>query len=203
MIAEERKTVLVTGFTPFPGAPVNPTQHLMQSLPDRLAEVTSTVRFVFHVLPTTWAGRHDVTDRLRRDIRPDAIVHFGVDGTRLTLNIETRAVNRAEQVRPDAAGEIAPAPELVSGAEEARMSTLPAEALCEAARAAGIPVELSEDAGTYLCNATLWDSIGSGIPSIFIHVPTLPESPNDERPVFAEVEAAAVRILAEVARRLG
>ncbi|WP_269581379.1 pyroglutamyl-peptidase I family protein [Roseibium sp. Sym1] len=203
MTAEGWKTVLVTGFRPFPGAPVNPTEHLMQSLPGRLGEVTSTVRFVFHVLPTTWAGRHEVTGKLRRDIRPDAIVHFGVDGTRSTLNIETRAVNRAEQVRPDAAGETAPAAQLASGAEETRMSTLPAGALCEAARAAGAPVELSADAGTYLCNATLWDSIGSGIPSIFIHVPALPESPNDKRPAFAVVETAAVRILEEVARRLG
>jgi len=202
-MADARKTVLVTGFTPFPGAPVNPTQHLMAALPERLDELPSSVHFAFHVLPTTWAGRQEVTDKLRRELAPDAIVHFGVDGTRPAINIETRAVNRAEQVRPDAAGEIAPDAELSAGAEAMRQSTLPADALCSAARSAGAPADLSEDAGTYLCNATLWDSIGSGIPSIFVHVPALPESPGDERPAFAVVEAAAVRILEEVARRLG
>lgn len=197
------KTILVTGFTPFPGAPVNPTQHLMRSLPDRLADLSSSANFHFHVLPTTWAGRQEVTDKLRRDLQPDAIVHFGVDGTRPMINIETRAVNKAEQVRPDAAGAIAPQAELAAGAEAARQSTLPADALCAAARSAGAPTELSEDAGTYLCNATLWDSIGSGIPSIFVHVPALPEGRDDVRPSFAVVEAAAVRVLEEVARRLG
>lgn len=196
------KTILATGFTPFPGAPVNPTEQLMQSLPGLLEVPLPGVRFVFHVLPTTWAGRLEVTEKLRREIRPGAIVHFGVDGTRPTINIETRAVNRAEQVRPDAAGETPECPDLAPGAEPARLSTLPAEALCTAARSAGAPAELSDDAGTYLCNATLWDSIGSGIPSIFVHVPSLPEGPDDVRPAFDVVEAAAVRILQEVAKRL-
>lgn len=203
MTADTRRTILVTGFTPFPGAPVNPTEQLMHSLPERLGDTLSGVRYEFHVLPTTWAGRQDVTEKLRRELQPDAIVHFGVDGTRPTINIETRAVNRAEQVRPDAAGDIAPQEHLAAGAEDARRATLPAEALCRAARSAGAPAELSEDAGTYLCNATLWDSIGSGIPSIFVHVPALPEAADDGRPAFALVEAAAVRVLEEVARRLG
>jgi len=175
----------------------------MNSLPDLLDAIPSSVGFHFHVLPTTWAGRQDVTDKLRRELQPDAIVHFGVDGTRPTINIETRAVNKAEQVRPDAAGKVAPHAELAAGAEASRRSTLPADALCAAARSSGAPTELSEDAGTYLCNATLWDSIGSGVPSIFVHIPALPEGPDDERPAFALVEAAAVRILEEVARRLG
>ncbi|PVB61030.1 peptidase C15 [Labrenzia sp. 011] len=196
------KIILVTGFSPFPGAPVNPTEKLMRRLPKRLGGDRSGVRFVFHVLPTTWAGRWEVTDRLRREIRPDAIVHFGVDGTRRTLNIETRAVNRAIRVRPDAGGHAPARPELTSDPERARSATLPGRALCRAARAAGAPVSLSFDAGTYLCNATLWDSIGSGIPSIFVHVPALPKGPRDRRPPFHVVEDAAVRLLRETARRL-
>jgi len=202
MTAATRKTVLVTGFTPFPGAPINPSEHLMRSLPERLGELPSTVRYVFHVLPTTWAGRQDVTERLRQDLQPHAIVHFGVDGTRPTINIETRAVNKAEQVRPDADGHVAAHPELAAGSEPSRISTLPPELICAAARAAGAPAELSEDAGVYLCNATLWDSIGSGIPSIFVHIPTLPEEPRDIRPDFSVVEAAALQILKAVAGRL-
>lgn len=196
------KTILVTGFSPFPGAPVNPTQHLMQSLPGRLLSPPPGIAFSFHVLPTTWAGRQDVTAKLRRETRPVAIVHFGVDGTRPEINIETRAVNRTDQVRPDAAGQLPANPELVPGSETARLSTLSAEPLCAAARSAGAPAELSDDAGTYLCNATLWDSIGSGIPSIFVHVPALPDGPDDPRPAFSNVEDAAVKILEEVARQV-
>lgn len=202
MTEADRKTILVTGFSPFPGAPVNPTQQLMQSLPDRLAAPPPGIRFSFHVLPTTWTGRQDVTDKLRQNIKPVAIVHFGVDGTRPEINIETRAVNKTDQVRPDAAGKLPDEPELAAGAEQARASTLPAEPLRAAACLADAPAVLSDDAGTYLCNATLWDSIGSGIPSIFVHVPKLPDGPDDQRPEFSKVEDAAVLILEEVARQM-
>ncbi|MEO0978324.1 MAG: peptidase C15, partial [Pseudomonadota bacterium] len=129
-----RKTILVTGFSPFPGAPVNPTQQLMARLPKRLGTHQLGIDFVFKVLPTTWAGRHDVTSRLRAGLSPDAIVHFGVDGTRRTMNIETRAVNRATRVRPDAAGVSLAKPELGAQTERARLSGLPARALRDAAR---------------------------------------------------------------------
>ncbi len=197
-----RKTILVTGFSPFPGAPVNPTEKLMHRLPKRLGPHQSGITFVFRVLPTTWAGRREVTALLRRDIRPDAIVHFGVDGTRRTINVETRAANRATRVRPDAAGRAPERPELAIGIERMRFSSLPARALRDAALTCGAPARLSADAGTYLCNATLWDSIGSGIPSIFVHVPALPKGPQDTRPAFPVIEEAAARILRETARRL-
>jgi len=195
-------TILVTGFSPFPGAPVNPTEQLMRNLPGRANELPASAKFVFHVLPTTWSARQEVTEQLRQKIRPDAIVHFGVDGKRPQINIETRAVNEADQVRPDADGRFPETAQLAPNGEPARPSTLPAHALCTAARSAGAPADLSEDAGTYLCNATLWDSIGSGIPSIFVHVPALPDGPNDDRPAFALVEDAAVQILNEVVRHL-
>lgn len=197
-----RKTILVTGFSPFPGAPVNPTQQLMQRLPKRLGHHQSGVEFVFHVLPTTWAARQEITATLRREIVPDAIVHFGVDGTRRTMNIETRAVNRATRVRPDAAGKSPDKPELLNGTCRLRSSTLPARPLRDVARAAGAPTEISKDAGTYLCNATLWDSVGSGVPSIFVHVPSLPKGRKDTRPAYPVIEEAAVRLLQETARRL-
>lgn len=196
------KTILVTGFSPFPGAPVNPTEQLMRRLPGRMGQHQVGVEFVFHVLPTTWAGRHGLTAGLRESLRPDAIVHFGVDGTRRTVNIETRAINRATRVRPDADGRSMERPELSRDKERTRTSTLPARALCNAARIAGVPVRLSTDAGTYLCNATLWDSIGSGIPSIFVHVPALPRGRRDTRPDYPMIEEAAVRLLKEAARRI-
>lgn len=195
------KLILVTGFSPFPGAPVNPTEMLMRRLPLRLGKHQFGINFQFHVLPTTWAGRTQVTDALRRSLQPDAIVHFGVDGTRRTLNIETRAVNCATRVRPDAAGQSPRHPELAFGGEQTRTSTLPARALRDAARSGGAPVQLSKNAGTYLCNATLWDSIGSGVPSIFVHVPALPKGPLDTRPAYSTMEEAAVRLLQETARR--
>lgn len=196
------KTLLVTGFSPFPGAPINPAERLMQRLPKRLGKHQFDVEFVFRVLPTTWAGRTEVTEKLREELQPDAIVHFGVDGSRRTVNVETRAVNRAIRVRPDALGLSPDRPELELDRERHRLTSLPASALRNAALSGGAPAKLSNDAGTYLCNATLWDSLGSGIPSIFVHVPSLPRGKRDTRPSYPVIEEAAVRLLQETARRL-
>ncbi|MBN9671185.1 pyroglutamyl-peptidase I [Roseibium aggregatum] len=196
------KTILVTGFSPFPGAPVNPTQVLMHRLPKRLSNRETGIDFVFRVLPTTWAARADTTARLLEELQPDAVVHFGLDGTRRTINIETRAVNRATRIRPDASGRKPAQPVLTPGAVRYRPATLPARPLRDAALSAGAPAKISADAGTYLCNATLWDTLGSGTPAIFVHVPSLPRGRHDRRPGFTLIEEAAVRILLETARRL-
>ena len=197
-----QKTILVTGFTPFPGAPVNPTQMLMTRLPKRLGAHQHGIGYHFDVLPTTWDARSSTTDALRRKITPDAIVHFGVDGTRKDINIESRAVNRAIRVRLDSSGKAPANPELDPQAVRARSATLPSRPLAAAARLSGAPAKVSINAGTYLCNATLWDSIGSGIPSIFVHVPSLPQGRFDPRPSFAMIEDAAVSLLKELARRM-
>lgn len=197
-----RKKILVTGFTPFPGAPVNPTELLIKRLPKRLGQHQHGVDYCFDVLPTTWEGRETVTDPLRQDVQPDAIVHFGVDGTRKDINVESRAVNHAIRVRLDSAGKSPNNPELDPKGKRARTATLPAGPLVSAARNSGAPAKISVNAGTYLCNATLWDSIGSGIPSIFVHVPPLPRTKRDPRPSFAVMENAAVSLLKELARRL-
>ncbi|WP_417684788.1 peptidase C15 [Roseibium sp.] len=195
------KTLLVTGFEPFPGMPVNPTSLLVERLPKRLPSVRD-VEFRFALLPTTWSGRKEVTDALRSTLAPAAIVHLGVDGRRRTINVETRAVNRATRIRPDADGQHAETPFLDRTGPSQRQSTLPARALQQAALRTGVPARLSVDAGDYLCNATLWDSIASGIPSIFIHVPSLPRGRFERRPSLQRVEAGVAAILIETARRI-
>lgn len=197
-----QKLILVTGFTPFPGAPVNPTEQLMKRLPKRLGEHQHGVSYRFHVLPTTWEARQTVTDQLRRTTSPDAIVHFGVDGVRKSINVESRAVNEAIRVRLDSSGRSPDNPQLDPKSGRNRAATLPVRPLAIAARTRGAAAHVSTSAGTYLCNATLWDSIGSGIPSIFIHVPSLPKGRHDPRPSYAQVENAAVNLLQELARRL-
>lgn len=197
------KTVLVTGFSPFPGMPINPSALLIERLQKLMPGCVHGVRFHFELLPTTWAARKEVTDRLRKDLKPDAIVHIGVASKSYQLRIETRAVNQATRIIPDAAGKHAPSVHLSPEApEKARFSTLPTRAMLEAALRSGAKAKLSNDAGTYLCNATLWDSIGSGIPSVFIHIPPLPRWRQDRRPPLTSTEQACRQMLLEIARRI-
>ncbi|MTH97979.1 peptidase C15 [Roseibium sp. RKSG952] len=194
------RTLLVTGFGPFPGAPVNPTAHLIRRLPVILGKTIGSVSLEYAVLPATWSGRQAVTRTLIDRVAPDAVVHFGVDGKRREINIETRAVNRAIRVRCDAEGAYSATACLGHPAEAPRLSTLSPARLLEAVRRTGAPVAMSKDAGNYLCNATLWDTLGRGLPAVFVHVPSLPRGRSEDRPPYRTVERAAVSLLKEAAR---
>jgi pyroglutamyl-peptidase len=73
----------------------------------------------------------------------------------------------------------------VPGAQDTLPLRAPAQKLVMAARAAGVPADLSRDAGRYLCNYVCWraaEATGPGAPRLvaFIHVPRVLE-PNRRR----------------------
>jgi pyroglutamyl-peptidase len=68
----------------------------------------------------------------------------------------------------------------VPGGPAAYFTTLPLTAILAALLAEGIPAYVSNTAGTYLCNQTLYGTLhllaagGRPIPAGFIHLPLLP-----------------------------
>ena len=54
--AQARTTVLITGFGPFPGVPVNATMRLLPELALAAPRLFPDVRFAVEVLPTEWAA---------------------------------------------------------------------------------------------------------------------------------------------------
>jgi len=195
------KRLLVTGFSGFPGVPVNPTEKLMARLPRRLPAIPG-VECLYAVLSPSWSARDAGNRRIIEDARPDAVVHFGADSTRRPISIEVQARNQATRSRCDARGQRANAAALDPHGPASRASTLPVQRLLAAARRSGANAQLSANAGTYLCNATLWDTIGQGLPAVFIHVPTLPRGRNERRLSYFQIEAAAISLLQETARHL-
>ncbi|MGL5114121.1 MAG: pyroglutamyl-peptidase I, partial [Beijerinckiaceae bacterium] len=86
--------VLITGFGPFPGAPSNPTMRLAGKLSTLRRPRYANTERVLRLLSTIWAMLDDVPAMLE-DIRPDAILMFGVAGRRRHVTPESRLVNRA------------------------------------------------------------------------------------------------------------
>lgn len=166
------RTLLVTGFGAFPGAPRNPSAdvaRLLQRSTRRLAR--ADVRLRIAVLPVV----HDIAPPLATLVareRPDAILHLGLAARRRRVSVETRARNRGATLKPDAAGRFRTLLALEPGAGGARRSTWPARAFVAALRREGVEAELSNDAGDYVCNAALWASLGArAIPTLFVHIP--------------------------------
>ena len=167
-------TVLVTGFGPFPGAPVNPTGPLGRAL--ARAVRLPRVNIVAHVFETSYAAVDRELPDLLTTHRPDVLLMFGLATRARLLRVETLARNVVALV-PDVTGQSLQRRTIVPGAPATRTMPAPARALLEALREAQVPATLSRDAGGYLCNYLCWraaeSAAAAGGPRLaaFIHVP--------------------------------
>jgi pyroglutamyl-peptidase len=171
------RTILLTGFGPFPGAPFNPTGPLVEALARRRMPGLRHVRRVAHVFATSYQAVDRELPALIARERPDALIMFGLAARRRLISIETQARNTLTPAVPDAGGQLPGASLIVPGGRAALALPVPAQRLVAAVRATGIPAVLSGDAGNYLCNYLCWRAGEAaerdGIPRLvaFVHVP--------------------------------
>ena len=173
-----RKTrVLLTGFGPFPGVPVNASAELARELAEAANRAFPGVEVVAAYLPTEWAeGRSELRGLLKR-LAPDIALHFGVSERARGFEIEARGHNARAQCA-DARGANPPSIVVRDDGPLRRPANLPAHSIASRLRQAGIPALVSWDAGTYLCNALLYHALDryNDDPTLrrngFIHVPS-------------------------------
>ena len=203
------RTVLVAGFGPFPGVARNPSADLARALGRVRRPALAGVRIHAVVLPTVYEAVERELARLISELDPDAILLFGVAGRSDRLRVETRAVNAASRIHPDAARFVPKSRTLRQNAPRELFVNAPARRLLAAARSTGVAARLSRDAGRYVCNASLFLSLDMARkekhpPSVtFIHIP--PPAPRGARrrkrkePSMAVLVRAGAAILAAVA----
>ena len=174
---QARTTVLMTGFGPFPGVPVNATMRLLPELSRAAPHHFPDVRFAIEVLPTEWAAGPQRLQMLLAEVEPDLALHFGVSARARGFEIEQRARN-ACAISPDACGALPTGTALRDGGAEHLSASLPVAHIVARLRRLGVPAYVSRDAGTYLCNAALYHSLvcakdqaGSGRRVGFVHIP--------------------------------
>jgi pyroglutamyl-peptidase len=168
---------LVTGFEPFDGGDVNPSQLLVEALasapPDGLALSTA-------VLPVAYTRAGDMLAAAVRAAEPDLVVCFGQAGGRTAVSVERFALNLDDAASSDNEGASSSAPIDPDGPAAYR-STLPVDEIVAALHAEGIPAAASRDAGGFLCNHVFYRLhalLASERPAArggFVHVPLLPE----------------------------
>lgn len=171
------KHVLVTGFEPFSGSRVNPSEHIVRSLDGHRIAGSAVVGCVFPV------ETQPLRDRLQAAIEqthPDVIVSLGLAGGRTALAVERVAVNVLDFSIADNAGVVRANQPIAADGPDARFSTLPVGAIAAAWTEHEIPGYVSNTAGTYLCNQLLYEALAIAerlAPSPaagFIHLPSLP-----------------------------
>ena len=180
-------TVLLTGFDPFNGASVNPSWLAVQALHGRQVRGR---RLVAAQLPTDCAAALPWLDALLLRYQPELVVCVGQAGGRAALSLERVAINVVDAPVPDNAGAQPVDVPVVPGGPAAYFSTLPIKAACAGLRQAGLPAEVSQTAGTFVCNQVFYGLMHSLAtwPQLahtrggFVHVPWLPEQGSPAMP---------------------
>ena len=169
--------ILVTGFEPFGEHPSNPSEEIAKAVDGRVVG-GQVVRAA--VLPVHHVEAEAAARNLLREHDPLAVLHLGLAGGRSRIALERVAVNVMDYEVVDNAGYQARGEPCVPGGPAAYLSTLPLPAILEALTRDGIPAYLSNTAGTYLCNRTLYATLHAvGAASSralvgFMHVPLSP-----------------------------
>ena len=89
----DKLRILITGFGPFPGAPYNPTQALVERLLRLRRPAFSDVELSGHIFPVTYKAVDRELPQALAKHRPQALLMFGLAGRTAHLRIETRARN--------------------------------------------------------------------------------------------------------------
>lgn len=169
MTDEAAPHLLITGFGPFPGVPVNPSALIARRLValPRLRRTIGNPRIL--ILRTAYDA---IPEMLAPALaaRPAAILMLGVAGRAERVRVEGRAVNRASRLFPDASGRVSARPSLDEAGPAQRRSAVAGPALLRL-RGRGIAADPSRDAGRYLCNASYFAALAGAVPVLFLHVP--------------------------------
>ncbi len=190
------RTILVTGYGPYRNAPeVNPTGVLARELDGRRVG-RARIRGVR--IPVAVEDAGPALRRLLTRLRPAAALSLGVAPGRPAISVERVALNVLDFSIPDIRGRGYRDRPIRKDGPAAYFSTLPVRRILAALKEAGIPAELSNSAGTYLCNFAMYTLLdhfathGTDAPAGFIHVPQVPEASVD-RPGQPSMDYATIR----------
>ena len=168
--------LLLGGFAGFGDFPVNPSWELAHALGGSTIEMFNVEAVQ---IPVDWATAWPTLQAAIEATDPAWVLLLGVAGTRTAVCGETRARNFTTPVR-DTANALPPANDLIDPAGPPyRICTIPAQLLVERMQERGLPAEVSTDAGSYLCNWTLYHALAyaatqPGLRGVgFIHIPPL------------------------------
>ena len=175
--------ILVTGFDPFGGEPINPAIESVKRLPDNI-EGAEIIKLE---IPTVRKKSLEKIEKAINEHNPDVILSIGQAGGRFDISIERIGINLDDFRIPDNEGnQIIDEPVFPDG-ENSYFVKLPVKAMVQNVQKNNIPASVSYTAGTFVCNHVLYGVLYliekkyKGKKSGFIHIPFLPQQVVDKR----------------------
>lgn len=177
--------LLLTAFNAFGSLPVNPSQVLVERYVGS-ADRLPGCQIQSQILETSYALAEQHIVDLLDQFRPDVLLMFGVAQQRGLLSIERRAKNWDAATLPDNSGDLRTGEAIRPEGPAEYLTTIPAGRLVEALHGKSIPAELSDDAGAFVCNHTLYAALhhsqktGTATRCGFVHIPLPAEMRTNE-----------------------
>jgi len=172
--------ILLTGFDAFGGASLNPSWLVVKALHGRQI---AGHRVVSAQLPTVFDESLHRLQALLKQHQPALVVCVGQAGGRRAISLERVAINVNDAPLADNSGSQPVDLPVVPGAPAAYFTSLPIKTMFTALQRAGVAAEVSQTAGTFVCNHVFFGLMHALAtqPLLrharggFVHVPYLPE----------------------------
>lgn len=193
--------IIVTGFDPFGGETINPSIECVKALPE-----IEGVELIRLELPTVFKESAKRLNEVINDVKPDAVLSVGQAGGRAGITMERIAINVDDARIPDNISQQPIDEEIQVEGEAAYFSTLPIKRIVKAIREAGISAEVSNSAGTFVCNHIMYQALFAATKADkpfkagFMHIPFIPEQTTDKPSLPLEESTRALQIAIETIR---
>ena len=193
--------IIVTGFDPFGGEKINPSIECVKALP----EIEGVELFRIE-LPTVFKESAIRLNEVINNVKPDVVLSVGQAGGRSGITMERIAINVDDARIPDNSSQ-QPINEVIQrDGEAAYFTTLPIKRIVQAIREGGILAEVSNTAGTFVCNHIMYQALFAAtkadkpFKSGFMHIPFIPEQTTDKPSLPLEKSTKALQIAIETIR---
>ncbi len=196
-----RRRLLITGFPPFVGRPVNPTQQLVYAIRDGEVSIPDDLEVFADLVPVEYVGVEQVFRGMVEAIQPEIVLAFGVGHSGALLHLEQWGFNLDDSPVPDNTGTIRQSSPIAVHRPQQLPTTLDVAGIYQRLIERSIDVTLSNSAGRFLCNHLLYYGLElatqfePAYQMTFVHVRPL-DATGGTRPVeFEELLRAVEELL--------
>jgi pyroglutamyl-peptidase len=188
--------ILVTGFKPFLGERINPSEMLATELAENFPEVSCLI------LPVEFKKSFDVLKSHLEKNNYDYLISLGQASARSKICLEKIGLNWVQTEHKDESGSLPTSGKIAEG-PLALMSEFPLDTIYKKLKEQNFPVEISFSAGTYVCNDLYFRTLNEikNTKSVFIHVPLI-EAQSDGTKLFLPYSDSLTTISAVISSLL-
>ncbi len=189
--------MLVTGFEPFGGEKVNPSEKIVKKI---ARENFNGIELYSLLLPVSYQESIKRLDEFYNSNEIDITIHIGQAGGATAITIERLGVNIMDSTNPDNDNINKDDENIVERARDAYMTRIDVKRLVEWLNKKKIPTVLSYTAGQYICNEVYYYSLHHSEKYknpkyvLFVHLPFLPEQVAEKAPKSKNIASMSLTL---------